>query len=104
MVDDNTHHQGARTVFLIMNTIDILEELRMLMMIMTNFVERFHADVVNQRRHQVKGMMKQEVIGTTVTTQTRNQVCSRRNDMTRKIDVRLAYHLSLCSGKRGQAR
>ena len=33
------------------------------------FVERFHEDVINQRRHQVKGMMKQEVIGTTVTTQ-----------------------------------
>ena len=29
-------------------------------------VERFHADVVNQRRHQVKGMMKQEVNGTKV--------------------------------------
>ena len=33
------------------------------------FVERFHEDVINQRRHQVKGMTKQEVIGTTVTTQ-----------------------------------
>ena len=41
-------------------------------------VERFHADVVNQRRHQVKGMMKQEVIGTTVTTQTRTQACCLR--------------------------
>ncbi len=41
-------------------------------------VERFHADVVNQRRHQVKGMMKQEVIGTKGTTQTRNQVCCLR--------------------------
>ena len=30
---DNTNHQGARIVFLIMNSIDILEELRMLMMI-----------------------------------------------------------------------
>ena len=28
------------------------------------FVERFHEDVINQRRHQVKGMMKQTVIGT----------------------------------------
>ena len=27
-------------------------------------VERFHEDVINQRRHQVKGMTKQEVIGT----------------------------------------
>ena len=45
-------------------------------------------------------MMKQEVIGTTVTTQTRNQVCwSRGNGMTRKIDVSLAHHRKLCSGK-----
>lgn len=35
-------------VFLIMNSIDILEELRMLMMIMTNFVERFHGDVIDR--------------------------------------------------------
>ena len=28
------------------------------------FVERFHEDVINQRRHQVKGMMKKTVIGT----------------------------------------
>ena len=33
------------------------------------FVERFHEDVINQRRHQVKGMMKQTVIGTKGTTQ-----------------------------------
>ena len=29
-------------------------------------VDRFHEDVINQRRHQVKVMMKQEVNGTTV--------------------------------------
>ena len=33
VVDDNLNHRGARIVFLIMNSIDILEELRMLMMI-----------------------------------------------------------------------
>ena len=48
-IDDNTNHRGARMVFLIMNSIDILEELRMLMMIMTNFVERFHGDVIGRR-------------------------------------------------------
>ena len=48
-------------VFLIMNSIDILEELRMLMMIMTNFVERFHGDVIDrsmtssQRNDEAKG-------------------------------------------------
>ena len=36
VVDDNTNHRGARMVFLIMNSIDILEELGMLMMIMTH--------------------------------------------------------------------
>ena len=49
VADDNTNHRGARMVFLIMNSIDILEELRMLMMIMTNFVERFHGDVIGRR-------------------------------------------------------
>ena len=34
------------------------------------FVERFHEDVINQQRHQVKGMMKQTVIGTMGRTQT----------------------------------
>ena len=44
-------------VFLIMNSIDILEELRMLMMIMTNFVERLHEEAIKQRLHQAKGLM-----------------------------------------------
>ena len=62
-------------VFLFMNSIDILEGVDD---DHDTIVERFHADVVNQRRHQVKGMMKQEVIGTTVTTQTRTQACCLR--------------------------
>ena len=33
------------------------------------FVERFQEDVINQRRHQVKRMMKRKVIGTMGTTQ-----------------------------------
>ena len=65
-------------VFLIINSIDILEEHQNVDGDHDTFVERFHADVVNQRRHQVKGMMKQEVIGTTVTTQTRTQACCLR--------------------------
>ena len=48
------------------------------MMITTNFVERFHEDVIDQRCHQVKGMMEQEVNGSTDTTQTRNQACLSR--------------------------
>ena len=103
VADDNTNYQGARMVFLIMNTIDILEELRMLMTIMKSFVERFHEDVIGRRWHQVKGMMKRKVNGTRGTTQTRNQACcSRRNDMTRKIDVSLAQRRRWCSGNKDQ--
>ena len=62
------------------------------------FVERFHEDVIDRRQHQVKGMMNQKVTGTNGTSQTRNQACcSRRNDMTRKIDLNLAHHRKLCS-------
>ena len=41
VVDDNTNHQGSRMVFLIMNLIDILEELRILMMITTHLSRDF---------------------------------------------------------------
>ena len=41
VVDDNTIHRGARMVFLNMDSIDILEELGMLMMIMTNLSRGF---------------------------------------------------------------
>ena len=41
VVDDNTNHRGARIAFLIMNSINILEELRMLMMIMTHLSRDF---------------------------------------------------------------
>ena len=90
-------------VFLIMNSIVILEGVKMLMMITRNFVESLHEDVINRRRHQVKGMIKRKVIRTTVTTQTRNQACcSRRNDMMRKIYVSLAHHRKWCSGNKDQ--
>jgi hypothetical protein len=39
VVDDNINHQGARIVFLIMNSIDILKRVSILMGITTNFVE-----------------------------------------------------------------
>ena len=51
-------------VFLIMNSIDILEEHQNVDDDHNTFVERFHEDVINQRRHQAKGMMKRRVIGT----------------------------------------
>ena len=59
--------------FLIKNSIDILKEPKRLMMITTTFVERFHEDVIDQRRHQAKAMVKRRVIGTTDTTQNQNQ-------------------------------
>ena len=56
------------------------------------FVERLPEDVIDPRSHQVKRMMKRKVIGTPVRTQTGNQVCcSRRNDMTTKIDASLVH-------------
>ena len=39
--NDNTNHRGATIVVLIMNSIDILEEFRMLMMIMTRLSRVF---------------------------------------------------------------
>ena len=41
VIDDNTNHRGARMVFLIMNLINILEQLRMLMMITTHLSRNF---------------------------------------------------------------
>ena len=49
VADDSTNHRGARMVFPIMHSIDILEELEMLMMIMTISDERFHEDVIGRR-------------------------------------------------------
>ena len=45
-------------VFLLKNLIDILEQGSILMVITTNFVERFYEDAIEQQRHQAKGMMK----------------------------------------------
>ena len=41
VVDDNTNHQEQRVVFLTKNSIDILEYLGMLMMIMTHLSRGF---------------------------------------------------------------
>ena len=59
-------------VFLNMNSTDILEELRMLMMIMTNFVERLHEESIEHRLHQATRPMQRNIIGTTDMTPTRN--------------------------------
>ena len=39
--DDNTYHLGARMVFLIMHSVDTLQELGMLMMITTHLSRNF---------------------------------------------------------------
>ena len=66
----------------------ILEGVKMLMMITTNLVERLHEEANKQKLHQGKGLMQRKIIGTTDTIETRIQVCcSRRNDMTTKIDA-----------------
>ena len=65
-------------VFLIMNSIDILEELRMLMVIVAIFVGRPHKEAIEQRLHQAKGLMQQKIIGATDITQTWGQVCCSR--------------------------
>ena len=51
VVDDNSNHRGARMVFITMNSINILEEVKMLTVITTNFVERLYEDAIEQRRH-----------------------------------------------------
>lgn len=63
---------------IIMSSIDILEGVKMLMMITTNFVERLHEEAIEQRLHRAKGLMQGKITGTTDTTQTRNQVCYSR--------------------------
>ena len=59
-IDDILNHRGAEMVFLAMNSIDILEEIKILRMIMTNFVERLYEDAIEQRRHQAKGIDEAE--------------------------------------------
>ena len=54
----------------IMNSIEFLEEHQNVDGDHDTFVERFHEDVIDPRSHQVKRIMKQEVIGTIGTTQT----------------------------------
>ena len=49
VVNGNSDYQGKRLVLIIMNSIGILERFKMLMMITTNFVERFHEDVIDPR-------------------------------------------------------
>ena len=49
VVDDNTNHRGARMVFLIMNSIDILGEHQNVDDDHDTFVERFHEDVIDRQ-------------------------------------------------------
>jgi hypothetical protein len=58
--------------------IDILEEVKRLTMITTHLVERFHEDVIDQRWHQAKGIVKRKVIGITEKKQDQNQSCLSR--------------------------
>ena len=45
-VDDNKNHRRTRMVFLLKNSIDILEQGSILMVITTNFVERLYEDAI----------------------------------------------------------
>ena len=72
MVDNNTNHRGQGWYFLPKFDIS-LGRTQNVDDIHDTFVARVHEDVIDWRRHQVKGMMKRKVIGTTVTTQTRTQ-------------------------------
>ena len=49
-------------LFLIMNSIGMLEGVKMLMMITKFFFERLHEDAIARRRHQAKEMVKQKAI------------------------------------------
>ena len=60
VVDGNSNYQGMRITLIIMNSFDILEGVKMLMMITTNFVERLHeeatdSDYIEQRTDVTKG-------------------------------------------------
>ena len=61
-IDDSTIHRGTNRVFLITNSIDLLEQINILMVITRNFVERRYEDAFEQRHHQAKGMMKQRLL------------------------------------------
>ena len=45
-----------------MNLIDILEGVKMLTMITTNFVEKLNDEAIEHRLHQTKGLMQQNII------------------------------------------
>ena len=56
VIDDITNHRGAWMVFLAMNSIEISKEAKVLMVIMTNYVERLYEDAIEQKRmDEVKG-------------------------------------------------
>ena len=100
VVDDNTNHQGARMVFLNMNSIDILEELRMLMMIMTHLSRDFMkmqsiSGDIKSKNDEAKGFWNH---GYEINSESSSLF--EVNDKTRKIDVSLAHRRKLCSGNK----
>ena len=89
-------------VFPIMNLIDILEGVKMLMMITTNFVERLHEDAIARRRHQAKGMVKQKAIITVDKMSSQNlELSLKTNNMMVKVRCKLRALSRLCPEDEG---
>ena len=68
-------------VFLVMNSIDILEGVQMLMMIKKKNLFLLRGSTKKQSNSyyiKQKGLMQQKVIGTMGTSQTQNQACCSR--------------------------
>ena len=78
VIDDITNHRGARMVFLTMKFNCHLNGSQNVDADHDAFVERLYEDAIEERRHQATRRMKRKAIGTTNTTQARNQAsCSR---------------------------
>ena len=59
VVDDNTDHRGARMVF--HHKVNRhLEEVKMSVITMTHYVERFQESAIEQRRHHSREKVKQK--------------------------------------------
>ena len=85
-----------------MNLIDILEGVKMLMMITTNFVERLHEDAIARRRHQAKGMVKQKAIITVDKMSSKNlELSLKTNNMMVKVRCKLRALSGLCPKDEG---
>ena len=60
-------------ILIIINSTNILEGVKMLMMIMAIFVGRLQEEAIELRLHQANGLKQQKIIGPTDTTETQNQ-------------------------------